>query len=96
MTWPEGWESFESSDTEDGLVSEFRREAHPDHILANVALRTVGTHHADNVLFELLDGSGRFAAVHLTYSKGRDTDPRWPDTRVYDDWQKFEREGADF
>jgi hypothetical protein len=96
MKWPAHWESFANDAQDDALLREFRREAPADHVLANVPLRTVGTHPSDNVLFELLDGSGRFAAVHLTFSKNRETDPRWPDTTIYDNWEHFEREGEDF
>ncbi len=94
MEWPARWEPFADGTPDDRLVREFRREAPPGHVLADVSLRTVGTNHVDNVLFELLDGSGRLAAVHLTFN--RETDPRWPDTAVYDSWEHFQREGEDF
>jgi hypothetical protein len=94
MNWPARWKRFADGSTDDVLVREFRREAPANHALANVSLRTVGTGDADNVL--LLDGSGRFAAVHLTYSQNRESDPRWPDTKIFDDWEHFRREGEDF
>ena len=94
MEWPARWEPFADGSQDDALVPEFRREAPASHVLANVALRTVGTNDADNVLFELLDGSGRFAAVHLTFN--RETDPSWPDTKVFENWEHFVREGEDF
>ena len=93
MNWPARWKPF-TGHQDDAHVREFRRGAPPTHVLANLPLRTVGTNDADNVLFELLDGSGRFAAVHLTFN--RETDPCWPHTKVYENWEHFAREGEDF
>ena len=95
MNWPEGWAPFQGGATDDSFVQELRREMPPGHVLKDTPLRTIGKgDYQDNVLFEILDGSGRVAAVHLTYSS--ETDARWPDSKIYEDWSHFEREGADF
>lgn len=42
----------------------------------------------DDALFEILDGSGRVAEVHLTWSKSQERLP-WPGTAIYqtlDEW----------
>jgi hypothetical protein len=96
MQWPSGWASFERGAIDDHYVREYRREASIDRVLAKVPLRTIGIGKADDVLFELLDGSGRLAAVHLTFSAIREADPQWPDTQLYNDWDHFVREGSDF
>lgn len=94
MNWQAGWKPHTDGTADDAFVREFLREASAGHVLANVRLRTIGTNDADNVLFELLDGSGRFAAVQLTFN--RESNPRWPDTNLYDNWEHFEREGEGF
>jgi hypothetical protein len=38
--------------------------------------------HSDDVLFRLLDGTGRYATAHLTWQAG---DADWPHTRLFDD-----------
>ena len=91
--WPANWMPLES-DRDGHFISELRCEHPPGHILNGLPLRVIGTGDCDNVLFELLDGTGRFAAVHLTYSV--ETNPIWPDTKVYDDWNHFVREGDSF
>jgi hypothetical protein len=96
MNWPAPWKPRRPESADDALLAEFQREAAPNHILSGVPLRTISTGDADNVLFEFLDGSGRLAAVHLTFSRNRETDERWPDTQVYNDWAHFEREGSEF
>jgi hypothetical protein len=43
----------------------------------------------DDVLYEFLDGSGRYAVVHLTWSGKTDPNVGWPETQVYEslnDW----------
>jgi hypothetical protein len=37
----------------------------------------------DDVLFRLLDGSGRVAVVHLTWTCSPPEHPPWPETSVY-------------
>ena len=43
---------------------------------------------SDETLFQILDGSGRVAVVHLTWAKGRERPP-WPCTRIYPNLQVF-------
>ena len=43
---------------------------------------------SDDALFEILDGSGRVAVVHLTWSNGQERLP-WPGTRIYPNLQAF-------
>jgi|tagenome__1003787_1003787.scaffolds.fasta_scaffold15953492_1 hypothetical protein len=91
---PANWRPLASGHDGDDFLRELHREYVPGHILHGISLRAIATGDLDNVLFELMDGSGRFAAVHLSHAK--ESDPHWPDTKVYDDWAHFERDGADF
>jgi hypothetical protein len=65
------------------LEAELRRELKPGHPLYGLPVAAIGRHQAqDDVLFELLDGSGRFAAVHLTWA-GEKEKPPWPGTALF-------------
>jgi len=60
------------------------------HVLVGLKVRPIAYRQdCDDFLFELLDGSGRFAVVHLTYAQHPETDPRWPATAIYKDWTEF-------
>jgi len=78
VKWLAPWHPIQDAEAERVLAQELRAELSKD---------------CDDVLFELLDGSGRFAVVHLTYSQHPEPDPRWPDTTVYDNWPHVERDG---
>ena len=66
---------------------ELYREVSAGHPLAGIRVAAIGVaDHPDDVLFQLLDGSGRYATAHLTWKHG-DTD--WPYTRLFEsetDW----------
>lgn len=96
MNWPRTWEPFSESSGEDYYVQQLRLELGPGHVLQNVPVRAVGTGFSDDVLFELLDGSGRFAAVHLAFNQHAGPDANWPETVLYENWDHFEREGSKF
>ena len=69
-------------DSSAALAEELRLEAPPGHVLHGVSVSTRARRQdQDDVLFELMDGTARFAVVHLTYS--RESDPRWPRTRLF-------------
>ena len=44
----------------------------------------------DDVLFELEGRDTPLAVVHMTWKK--ETDPRWPDTRLFKNWEAWIRE----
>lgn len=78
MDYLEPW--FDVNDPR--LVDELRRQMPPGHVLAalEVAARA-RRQDRDAVLFEVLDGSGRLAVVHLTHQT--ESDPRWPTTIIF-------------
>ncbi|MAX27264.1 MAG: hypothetical protein CMJ19_22435 [Phycisphaeraceae bacterium] len=68
---------------------QLEREVGPGHVLYHVPVRLIARHDAsDDCLFELLDGSGRIAIVHLTWSRTQERLP-WPETIICDDLQTF-------
>jgi hypothetical protein len=76
--------------TGSALRDELIRELCPDHVLHGVAVTPLarrGTR--DDVLFQLDDGTGRVAVVHLTWS--RETSPEWPWTTLFESLAAFEQ-----
>ena len=68
---------------------QLRREVAPGHDLYGVPVKLVARFDGtDDALFELLDGSGRVAAVHLTWAKHHERLP-WPDTGIYPNLAAF-------
>ena len=64
------------------LVKELQRELPPGHVLHGIPVSVIARRQdSDDVLFALNDGTGRVAAVHLTWSV--ESDPEWPQTSVY-------------
>jgi hypothetical protein len=71
------------------LLDELRRELAPNHILWNVPLAAKACRQdRDDVLYEFLDGSGRLAAVHLTYRK--EVSATWPMTTLYENCEEWQ------
>jgi hypothetical protein len=62
------------------------------HVLCDLPVRAIGRCGAcDDVLFEVLDGTRRFAIVHLTWAKDRERDERWPAASIIEDSKEFEK-----
>jgi len=58
------------------------RELPPGHVLLGIAVHAIArVDGADDVLYELLDGTNRVAVVHLTFTQNVDSD--WPWTELY-------------
>ena len=90
MEWLEPWWSTERQDAKfhETFRKQLKLELPPGHVLYEVPARLIGRGNGDDALFELLDGTGRVAQVHLTWAKVRERLP-WPVTAVYDsreDW----------
>lgn len=90
--WEVPWHRLEAPDR---METELRRELPPGHVLFDVLVRGLGYRQdCDEVALALLDGSHKYAVVHLTYSK--ETDPRWPDTDIMESAEALqERVNAD-
>ena len=83
MRWPNGWLPIAASEGR-GLEAELHRELTPQHPLCGIPAAAVARRlDRDEVLFEHLDGSGRVAEMHLTWT-GAPEQPPWPMTRTFD------------
>jgi hypothetical protein len=90
MTWLVPWRPIAGGHPNDSTAKELYSELCQRHVLFGVKARPVAHRQdCDDVLFELLDDSGRFAVVHLTYAQHPETDSRWPETVIYADWAEF-------
>lgn len=66
------------------LENELRRELSRKHVLRGKEFRAIGRRiDNDDVLFEVLGDSPRYAVVHLTWRRERQA--QWPWTMLYDD-----------
>ncbi len=83
--WKRPWEKFPGNTPED---DELARETAPGHPMFGMPVRTIAARiDCDDYLFEMLDGSGRYAVVHLTWRK--ESDPAWPHTEIYASFQEW-------
>lgn len=89
--WLEPWLPTDAwtDDQRDRFVRQLRLEVGPEHPLCNVDVRVVGQHTGcDDTLVELLDGSSRFAVVHLTWASSQERMP-WPSTELFESFDAF-------
>lgn len=84
MEYLEPWHSAEQIGERiaRGLEDQIRIELPRGHILYGITIKLLARGNGDDALFELLDGSGRVADVHLTWSKSQERLP-WPGTDIY-------------
>ena len=91
--WLSPWWSTESQDSE--FHATFKRELESevckDHPLSGIDARLIARGDGDDALFELQDGSGRFAVVHLTWARHPEPLP-WPATAMYNSFESFVNE----
>jgi hypothetical protein len=87
MDYP--FSAFEPPADGPAFLVELLLELKPGHPLFGLPVAAVARRYdQDDVLFEVLDGSGRVAEVHLTWAGEREQPP-WPSTALFDslaDW----------
>jgi len=90
VEWLDPWWSTEGMDPHfhETFQRQLELEVPPGHPLFGVKVELIGRGSGDDALFKLLDGTGRVAVVHLTWSKGQERLP-WPRTTIYQDMQEF-------
>jgi|SRR5579871_5896879 len=70
------------------LLGQVRSTVPPAHVLYGARLRVIAERlDRDDVLVEIEGGQKPLAVVHLTWHK--ETDPRWPSTRLFDSWEQW-------
>ena len=93
MKWVYPWCHTPNGTPDDAIAQELRSELCPSHVLYGIPVRQIGHRvDCDDALFELLDSSNRLAVVHLTFAQHPEPDPKWPETRLFTNWEQFERE----
>jgi hypothetical protein len=76
------WSLIDNS--RDYFKNELLKEMNKNHLLYGVNVKEIARREdRDDVLFELLDGTGRYAVVHLTWIQKQEKDARYPRTRIY-------------
>jgi hypothetical protein len=86
VEWPIPFSPIERAEDSSAFEAELRRELKPGHPLFRLRVAAIGRRYdQDDVLFELLDGSGRVAEVHLTWV-GEKEKPPWPRTELFDNF----------
>jgi hypothetical protein len=91
VQWLDPWwhVAAERPDLAAAYESELRAELGAGHPLFGVPVAAVGKYDgSDDVLFRLLDGSGRVAMVHLTWARHPEPPP-WPVTEFLPGIQAF-------
>ncbi|KGK90131.1 hypothetical protein [Clostridium sp. HMP27] len=84
INWLEPWEDLCTNPSY--FEKEFYNEVGEQHVLYGKRVVAIGRRYdCDEVLFQVHDSKFGFAVVHLTYSKGREDDPKYPKTKVYKD-----------
>jgi hypothetical protein len=91
MEFLDPWWSTEGQDEafHANFLKQLGTEAAPDHPMYGIPVRLIARGNGDDCLFEFLDGSGRVAIVHLTWSQRREPLP-WPGTQIFEnleDWR---------
>jgi len=70
------------------LAAELKKECPLGHILRGLPARAIATRiDRDDVLFEIEGIRQSLAVVHLTWRE--ETDPRWPSTKVFENWEQW-------
>ncbi|TWT93403.1 hypothetical protein Pla108_38970 [Botrimarina colliarenosi] len=93
IEWLEPWWPVDewSDEQRNCFAKQLHREVGPDHPLYEVPVQIVARHGgSDTTLFELLDDSGRYAVVHLTWRPSQEKMP-WPETEIHESLAAFAR-----
>lgn len=89
MEWLDPW--WSTVDQTDNFRATFLRqlqlEVSAQHEMFGLPARVIGRGNGDDALFEILDGSGRVAVVHLVWQGPQR--PPWPATSIYSSLQAF-------
>ncbi|MEG0984330.1 hypothetical protein, partial [Algoriella sp.] len=77
------WTAIENK--ENYFSKELHKEINRKHILYGIGTKELGCREdCDDVLFMLLDGSEKYAVVHLTWSSKEEKNSSYPISRIYD------------
>jgi hypothetical protein len=94
IEWLDPWWStdIETESYRQTFLWQLKGEVAPGHELFGIPVRMIGKRDGnDDTLFELLDGSGRVAEVHLVWSSGSQPPP-FPLSRIFANLEVWKRE----
>jgi hypothetical protein len=74
------------------LQDEISKELGNNHLLAGLPLKVIARRDDRDDVLVALGGDGRVAEVHLTWSRKKESDPRWPKTTVYESLAEWSAE----
>jgi hypothetical protein len=76
--------------SKDYFHQELYKELGKEHILYSIQVEALARREdCDDVLFLLLDGSNRYAVVHLTWIGKKEKNPLYPLTRLYSNFTEL-------
>ena len=84
MEWLDPWWSTEGHSPEfhETIRKQLELEVPPGHVMYGLPAKLIARGNGDDALFQVVDGSGRVAVVHLTWAKDQERLP-WPATTIY-------------
>jgi hypothetical protein len=90
----EPWWSTENLPAEisNHIRKQLELEVGPGHLMYGLPTKLIARGNGDDALFEIVDGTGRVADVHLTWRKGQETLP-WPITTIYSSFSEWAASG---
>lgn len=75
---------FEIENSQGIFEKELYKEINQGHILYGIKVKELAHREdCDDVLFSLLDGTNRYAVVHLTWIKRTEDNSSFPRTKIY-------------
>ena len=88
MEFLEPWD--EADDRNGSFKAQLALEVQPGHQLYQVPVQLLARGNGDDCLFEILDGTGRVAQVHLVWQGPQR--PPWPSSQIYPNIQTWRAE----
>ena len=90
MEWLDPWWSTEARAKafHETFRKQLELEVPPGHVLFGLPVKLIGRGNGDDALFEILDGTGRVAVVHLTWAKKQERLP-FPGTEIFENIEAF-------
>jgi hypothetical protein len=93
IVWLEPWQPIADPDLARAFEDELARELSPGHPLKGLSLTAIGQHGGTaDFLFQVNDGTGRVALVHLTWS-GKPEAPPWPQSMLFANFAEWAENG---
>ena len=89
MEWLDPWSPIEEAEKSliDGFAQQLARETRSGHEMHGLPVKLIGRGNGDDALYEILDGTGRVAQVHLVW-QGRQNPP-WPLSTIYSNLEQW-------